>query len=67
MNKITLEIISPRPIQLNLKSFKVKSALTVADLSGYIDKRSVNYDAANGRLSLTIKEKAIQYLEEQLK
>lgn len=67
MDKITFEIISDRPIAINLKSFKVQGALMMANMSGYIDKGSVKYDPATSTLRLTLKEKGIEFIEEKLK
>lgn len=67
MNKITFEITSDRPIQINLKSFKVQGALMMASAGGYVDKSSVKYDPAAQKLSLTVKEKGLLLLEERLK
>ena len=67
MNHITLEIISDRPIKINLKSMKVQGALMMAQMGGYVDKRSVKYDPQTGVLTVTVKEKALELLEQQMK
>ena len=67
MNHITLEIISDRPIKINLKSMKVQGALMMAQMGDYVDKRSVKYDPQTGVLTVTVKEKALELLEQQMK
>lgn len=67
MNRITFEIISDRPINIKLGSLKVQGALMMAQMSGYIDKSSVKYDKQAGKLTLTVKEKGLQIIEERLK
>ena len=67
MNHITLEIISDRPIKINLKSMKVQGALMMAQMGGYGDSRCVEYDSPTGVLTVTVKEKALELLEQQMK
>ena len=67
MDKMKFEIISDRPLQMNLNSLKVQGALMVASMGGYLDKSSVQIDPATGTLKVTLKEKAIQLIEEHLK
>lgn len=67
MDKITLELTSDRPVEINLGSFKVQGGLMMAHMGGYLDKGSVKFDEATRTLTLTIKEKAIQMIEERLK
>ncbi len=67
MSKIILEITSDRPIRINLHSLKVQGALMMANMSGYIDKSSVKYDPKAEKLTLTVKEKGLQLIEEKLK
>ena len=67
MDKLTFEIISDRPIKINLKSLKAQGALMMAQMGGYIDKSSIKYDPKAGTLSLTVKEKGLQIIEERLK
>lgn len=65
MEKFTLELTSDRPIELNLNSFKVKAALMGADMAGYVDK-NIAFDPATSHLTITVKEKGIQMMEERL-
>lgn len=67
MNKLTFELTSDRPIKINLKSLKAQGALMMAQMGGYIDKSSIKYDPQAGTLSLTVKEKGLQLIEERLK
>ena len=67
MDKMTFEIISDRPLEMNLKSLKAQGALMVANMGGYLDKKSVQFDPAKATLKVTLKEKAIQLIEERLK
>lgn len=67
MNRITLEITSDRPIKINLKSLKVQGALMMAQMGGYVDKSSIKYDPQTAKLTVTVKEKALEMIEEQLK
>lgn len=67
MNKVRLEITSDRPVQINLNSLKVQGALMMAAMAGYLDKRSVKYNAETSTVDVTLKEKSIQFIEERLK
>ena len=67
MDKMKFEISSDRPLHMNLNSLKAQGALMVASMGGYLDKSSVQFDPATGTLKVTLKEKAIQLIEEHLK
>lgn len=67
MDKMNIEIISDRPLDMNLNSLKVQGALMVANMGGYLDKKSVQFDPATNTLKVTLKEKAIQFIEERLR
>lgn len=67
MNKIFLEIISDRPININLNSLRAQGALMIAHMGGYIDKGSIEYDKTTSTIKVTVREKAIQLAEDHLK
>ena len=67
MNIISLEIISDRPLNINLNSLRAQGALMMAHLGGYIDKGSIEYDKAASTLKVTVREKSIQLAEHHLK